>query len=319
MPVISLIVPVYNVAEFLPACIESVLAQTFRDFELILIDDGSTDNSLQVLREYEKKDARIRVIEQENAGVSAARNAGLDAARGDYIGFVDSDDEILPEMLSDMIAASTEHDADVVCCAFGRIVGEEKHIQRTSDECAVYSGMEIIQWFFNTTFGNLCWNKIYRRSLVESIRFPVGRAYAEDIAFTFRALLPAGKAVFLNKDLYLYRKREGSAMHQKYNVKKMQQQIGTYREIYLSAREKYPLLKSLAKKEYLTVVYRCLGEYSLHMENAKDELYLSYFNEIRKNWFFMIRNAGFSWKEKTAFFKILLGSRAYLKLTKIKV
>ena len=114
--ILSIIVPVYNVENYLPKCIESILAQTFRDFELILVDDGSPDCCPAICDEYAAKDSRIAVIHQQNTGVSVARNAGLDRARGKYIGFVDPDDWIAPEMYEEMIAYIEKSNADLAVC-----------------------------------------------------------------------------------------------------------------------------------------------------------------------------------------------------------
>ena len=317
MPVISIIVPVYNVADFLPKCIESILAQTLSDFELILIDDGSTDNSLQVLREYEKKDARICVVAQENAGVSAARNAGLDMAHGDYIGFVDSDDEILPTMLEEMISVSEKYDADVVCCTFGKIIDDKPQIKHTSGHFTEYSGAELIHWFYSTTFGYSCWNKIYRRRLFETVRFPVGRSYAEDSAVTYQTLHLANKMVLFEKDLYLYRIREGSALTKSFHINRLQE-IDTFRELHCFTRENYPALEPLARKEYLKSIYRHLAPFARYVDSADDNTYLTYFHDIRKNWLFMLRNVTFSTKEKIAFCEVLLGSKIYYYLANRK-
>ena len=116
MPELSIIVPVYKVEKYLPKCLDSILAQTFTDFELILIDDGSPDRCGDICDEYAAKDDRLIVIHQENKGVSAARNAGLDIARGEYIGFVDSDDWIEPEMYETMLATAKESEAEIVAC-----------------------------------------------------------------------------------------------------------------------------------------------------------------------------------------------------------
>ena len=114
-PLISVIVPVYNVAEYLSRCVDSILAQSYENLQIILVDDGSTDDSGKICEEYAKKDARIQVIHQNNGGLSSARNAGLDLASGEYIGFVDSDDWIEPEMYAEMLARMEKYDAQLVC------------------------------------------------------------------------------------------------------------------------------------------------------------------------------------------------------------
>jgi len=168
MPKLSIIVPVYKVEPYLPKCIDSILAQTFTDFELILIDDGSPDGCPRICDEYAAKDERIVVIHQENAGVSAARNAGLDAANGEYIGFVDSDDWIEPEMYEVMVASAIENDSDLVFCSWFDNSPDGSQISNRlfSDIPCVVSVDDFYRGLFSaprTVAGSSC-NKIFRKS-----------------------------------------------------------------------------------------------------------------------------------------------------------
>ena len=133
MPKISVIVPVYNVEKYLHECVDSILTQTFTDFELILVDDGSPDNCPVICDEYASKDKRIKVIHKENGGGAQSRNVGLDCSRGAYIGFVDSDDHILPDMYEKMFCRIEEEQADIACCGLHHIYEDGNlHILKTS-------------------------------------------------------------------------------------------------------------------------------------------------------------------------------------------
>lgn len=209
---LSIIIPVYNVEQWLPKTIDSVLAQTYRDFELILVDDGSADGSGEICDCYAARDVRVRVIHQKNAGVSAARNAGVVAAKGDFIGFTDSDDIIEADMYAVMMKLQEAYGADVVQCQHDRadcINGDPR-----SAEVTLLDGEGFVGRMFTKTGGDytnqvsLC-TKVIRRELFEEILFPVGRVY-EDEQETYKLCLKAGKIVETPDILYHYIKRENS-------------------------------------------------------------------------------------------------------------
>lgn len=209
---LSIIIPVYNVEAFLEASVDSILEQSFRDFELILVVDGATDRSGEICDRYGAQDARVKVIHQKNAGVSAARNAGVAAAQGDYIGFVDSDDIIEPDMYQRLIELAQRHDADVVQCEHDRS-GVLNGAPR-SQEVQVMDGPAFVRRIFTKQGGRYTnqvalWSKIYRRGLFEGIVFPVGRVY-EDEQETYKVCLKAKTLVETTDVLYHYIKRENS-------------------------------------------------------------------------------------------------------------
>ena len=216
MPKISVIVPIYNVEQYLRPCIDSILNQTFTDFELILVDDGSTDKSGEICDIYEKKDPRIRVIHKKNAGVSEARNTGVAAAKGEYIGFVDSDDVIEPCMYDLMINAAEKHDCDIIQCEHDRDDKLSYHEYRIieGENFEVNTGDKVVRDIFIKR-GARCtnilalWSKIYKRELFAGIAFPPGRVY-EDEARTYQILLKANRIGELELPLYHYVKRDNS-------------------------------------------------------------------------------------------------------------
>ncbi len=221
---VSVIVPLYNVEAYLPACLDSLCAQTHRDFEVILVDDGSGDGSGAVCDAYAAQDGRFRVVHQQNAGVAAARNAGLDRARGSHISFVDSDDEVSPRFLETLLAA----DSDVAQCGFvterGGLSGasgapeREGHAHGAGRDAAApaferMGGREAsrsLQLDGTGTWGVL-WNKLYRAPLFKGVRFPAGRQH-EDEFVVWRTLWAAGGVAACSEPLYFYRQRPGSIM-----------------------------------------------------------------------------------------------------------
>lgn len=225
MPQISVIVPVYKVEDCLEFCVDSILNQTFTDFELILVDDGSPDNCGAMCDEYAKKDSRIRVIHRENGGLSAARNSGMDIMRGEYIAFIDSDDAVTEDYLDAMISAAGRFDADIVVCKFKEFedgnIPDLKSAAEAAGEYKVFSGKEACKEVYEGSKQasiNACC-KLFRASAIENMRFPEGRLH-EDQAFTPVAYYRSRKVVSIDRNIYLYRVRESSITHEKFNLKR---------------------------------------------------------------------------------------------------
>lgn len=201
-PKISVIVPVYKVEPYLHRCLDSILMQTYRELEIILVDDGSPDNCGAICDEYAVMDDRIVVIHQQNAGVSAARNAGLDIAAGEYIGFVDPDDWIEPDMYEYLMQAIVTHDADIASCAFSRDSDDATLLCEQID--TVVTGPEAISMLIGRKeIVEVVWNKIYRADLWKELRFPVGKRY-EDAAVFHVFLDLAARVAFLPQAKYHY-------------------------------------------------------------------------------------------------------------------
>lgn len=213
MPELSIIVPVYKVEKYLPRCIDSILAQTFGDFELILIDDGSPDGCGRICDEYARKDKRIVVIHQKNMGVSAARNAGLDIARGRYIGFVDSDDWIEPQMYEVMMDAIRENGADMAVCGvrYADEDGKFTRADRLSEGVYTRAGLLEDVFAMPNRLGGGCCNKVLDASKIASARFKVGMTVSEDTLYLFDCFMRIDGAVKIGDALYNVYERCGSA------------------------------------------------------------------------------------------------------------
>ena len=208
-PLLSIIVPVYKVENYLPKCIDSILAQTFTDFELILVEDGSPDDCPALCDATAEKDARVRVIHQKNGGLSAARNAGLDAARGAWIGFVDSDDYIAPEMYEVLYQAVQSTGADLALCDYAEVdeAGVPCQSMHVRLEKKVFAGQDLLK---NATDSMIqpAWNKLYRRAVFAQLRYPEGKLN-EDLFLIPEVCLQIQKAVVVPKTLYYYVQRAG--------------------------------------------------------------------------------------------------------------
>ena len=211
---ISIILPVFNVEGYLRECIDSILCQTYTNFELIIIDDGSSDHSGQICDEYGKIDSRITVIHQHNQGLSAARNRGIAEAKGEYIAFVDSDDMIYPHTYEKAIKAALENEADIVCFDIMRVDNAGENIGAI--ECPHKNELLDMENALCALCGarirDYAWNKLYKRELFADVGYPVGKLM-EDVYTTYKVFLKAQKIYCLDEILYAYRQRVGSILH----------------------------------------------------------------------------------------------------------
>lgn len=208
---ISVIVPVYNVVLYLEQCVESILAQKCDDLEVILIDDGSTDGSGVLCDDLARKDARIHVIHQRNAGAAAAKNTGLRAATGEFLTFVDSDDYLEPDAYPHMLQLLREHNADVVRCAFRNRYKNHETLQNHDHARICMTGTEFLRRFTTDWTCSLLWDKLYRREIFDGIFFEEGHKI-DDEYFTYRGIINAKRVVCDNRIVYNYRKRASSVM-----------------------------------------------------------------------------------------------------------
>lgn len=222
---ISVIVPVYKVEQYLPACINSILGQTYTDFELILVDDGSPDSCGAICDSYAARDPRIRVIHQKNMGLSGARNSGMDVAKGEYITFVDSDDLVVPQYLEFLLKAIDSQEVGVSMCRFKEFSdAKEKTVTArliAAGEYTLLSAKDVCLSLYNGKASTpICaCGKMYRSSVIEDLRFPVGRLH-EDQAFTPIACYRAKTVSVLNSPLYLYRFRDASITKERFSLKR---------------------------------------------------------------------------------------------------
>lgn len=212
---ISVIVPVYMVQDYLPACIESIINQTYKNIEIILIDDGSKDESGKICDYYKNKDSRIQVVHKENNGLSVARNIGINEANGNYILFVDSDDTIKPQMIEFLYKPIKDGLADISVCKFKRVTGNENSLYKMYDYCKpvlISNHEERTDYFFGEDTRldfTVVWNKLYPISYFKNVRFPIGKIH-EDEFVSYKLLEKASKVAYFNIPLYNYVIRNNS-------------------------------------------------------------------------------------------------------------
>lgn len=224
-PFLSIIIPVYNAEKYLPCCLDSILAQQFTDYEIILVDDGSTDRSPAICDEYGAAHPQIHCLHQANSGHTAARQNGLRASSGQYIAFVDSDDWVSPEMYDHMCAAAIDNHADIVHCNFTAVMPEKEKVCGIPFPAGFYDKAKLMETvypnmiYFGTYFvfgiaPNL-WNKIFRRNLVEKYLFQIPHdiIVGEDGPVTYACMLEASSVFFCEEAYYYYRSNADSLCH----------------------------------------------------------------------------------------------------------
>lgn len=226
---VSIIVPIYNVESYVERCIQSLLAQTLEEIEIILIEDGSPDRSGEICDRYEAKDKRIRVIHQENLGVSMARNRGVSIAKGEYIGFVDPDDFVTEDMYERLYGAIKQYEADIAVCRMQKVENNRQLSSIEESETKkplILNHTEALRELFKGRLYrfSLC-NKLFSRSCFKEVSFPKGRGY-EDLSTSYKLFSNAQNTVYIDFIGYIYIRRENSALHSPYSEKKLQAFIG---------------------------------------------------------------------------------------------
>ena len=252
---ISVIVPVYNVEIFFDKCMTSIVNQTYKNLEIILVDDGSTDKSGKKCDEWKEKDERIKVIHKENGGASSARNVGLEDVTGNWISFIDSDDYIEKTFLENLYNSAKENNADIAAGGFKRITLYKEKI-KYSEENFISDKKDMMRRFLlNDGLSFALCDKIYKKKLFDTIRFPEGKM-DEDIGTLYRVFDNADKLVHINKSEYYYIQRNGSVEHSGFSIKNLAGVEFTEAIVKLMEK-KYPDLVELAENLYIYALNNC--------------------------------------------------------------
>ena len=265
---ISVIVAVYNIEEYVEKCVLSILKQSYRNLEIILVDDGSTDDSGHICDKLANQDQRICVLHKANGGLADARNTGLAAAKGSLIAFVDGDDWIDEDMYEKMYLELSEHDADIAVCRY-RQVYRDKVQDDSTQKVILFEEQEALQCYVEErdeyNIQNAAWNKLYRKEILKGMKFPTGRWY-EDMMFTTRVLSRVKSCVYLDSACYNYIiDREGSIMNTRINPRIFTDLIPAY-------REKTEFLKEIGRQD--------LADIHDYFINKR---LLIFYNEIKKS------------------------------------
>lgn len=222
MKKISVIVPIYNVEKYLARCVRSICNQTYRNLEIILVDDGSPDNSGAMCDQFAEMDSRIRVVHKKNGGLSDARNAGIEVATGDYIAFLDSDDWVDPTWLEVLFNLCEKHDAEIAECSFRNFYPGKIHEETDcTGEVMEFTPVEAMESNLDWRFCKpVAWNKLYRADIVGDIRYPVGKIH-EDEFTTHHFYLAAKKIVYIDMSLLNYERRNMGSITASFKLKNM--------------------------------------------------------------------------------------------------
>ena len=257
MPKLSIIVPVYKVEQYIHKCVDSILNQTFTNFELILVDDGSPDNCGKICDEYAQKDERIRVVHKENGGVSSARNLGIDEAKGEYISFIDPDDWIELNMYEDIFNFVNDNNVDVACFEVYEVKGNKCSAHYRFESNRVFEKEEALYNILVDIIDNSPCNKVYKKSVWEGVRFPIGRRF-EDVATIYKTFHKSNKVGYMKKAFYYYLKREGSAIALSFDAQRRFENFLGYKERYefaqVYSKESIDKCKMFAVKTALSAI-----------------------------------------------------------------
>lgn len=264
-PLISVVVPIYKVEEYLDRCVSSLVGQSYKNLEIILVDDGSPDNCPQMCEGWADKDNRIKVIHKENGGLSDARNAGLKAVTGDYIGFVDSDDWIDVKTYELVLKKMLDTASDIGAFNILSVTSEE-FTPELSDEYEVLDSEKAIENTIDDVgVRTVVWNKLYKRELLDGLPFEKGKLH-EDEFFTFRVLDRAERIVYLHRQCYYYFQRPSSIMGV-YSPKHIDMLEGVWQRTKF-VEKKYPAIYSKAK---ISFSFCCIHQYCMILKNKKSD------------------------------------------------
>ena len=303
---ISVIVPIYGVEEYLSKCIDSIINQTYKNLEIILVDDGSPDKCPDICDAFEKKDARIKVIHKKNGGLSDARNAGIDIAKGEYFVFIDSDDWVETTMVEHLLDACKKYNVKLAAC--GRYITDGTVINGTAYEGTegVYSPEEALNEILSgKSLDVAAWDKIYARNLFEEIRFPVGENN-EDIAVFYKIVDLAGRVAHTGTSEYFYRSRPGSITKLKYSTDARKIIEKNLNSIEKFLDKEYPSCMPSFYRYKTMNIYALLNKYIKCEGTKKTQEFEHLMNEFRKNKSYFFNDDQTPSKEKKIAIMILL-------------
>lgn len=315
---ISIIVPVYNVENYLAKCIDSILTQTFYDFEVILVDDGSQDNSGKICDEYAERDRRVKVIHKKNGGLSSARNAGIDVAKGKYLGFVDSDDYIDKDMYELMYNHILLEKVNIVSVEMIDVYDGKIFKNIDSDDFIVLNQKEVITAVMKgSMFYAYATNKLFEKRLFESIRFPEGKI-VEDAFTIIKLLMLIEYVAVLSASKYYYYHRSDSIIGKSFSHKTLDV-IEAWKQNQELVLKKYPDLKDVCLRRTCWAYFFVLDKLIVsenYREIAEKNRIINYLKENRK---FILKYSGFTKTRKLAILALSISESCYRALVHVEL
>lgn len=318
MSEISIIVPVYNVEQYLKKCLDSILAQTFTDFELLLIDDGSTDSSGIICDEYEKKDARIKVYHKVNGGLSSARNFGIEKADTPYLGFIDGDDYIDTDMYEILYKNIKTENADISMCALFDIYNGKPLKINKQTQYIVADAPEAIRIVMEAKINSVnAVNKLYKRELFHTVRYPEGKI-AEDAFVIIELLMLTNKNVITTEQKYYYIHRKNSITTSKFKIKDCEV-IEAYNKNYGLIKKNYPQLLDVAQMRLCWAHFYVLDKMMTAESMNEFEMERNVIGYLKKNFIFILKDKCFNKSRKIAMCLLMIHKELYRLCVKEKL
>lgn len=314
---VSIIVPVYNVEDYLKKCLSTITNQTYADIEIILIDDGSTDNSGEICDKFALLDSRIKVTHKKNGGVSEARNAGIRVATGKWLTFIDPDDYVTDNYVEYLLELIRENDADI-SIATHTYVTPKKEINYETGEFVIMDGEETLRrMLLNNGFDMGLWAKMYRTEYFSDISFPVGKLF-EDSLITYQIVNKASKIVFSSKSIYYYVNRSTSIVNYSFNIKKFDLiEMNKLNEKFIN--NTYPNLKNEAKRRVIWSYFSTLNQVMTSNDKTVIKKYAPELKEyITSNGKFILSKSFIPMRDKIGYITLkVFGIEGYSNLWKV--
>lgn len=287
-PLVSVLVPVYNVERYVTQCVDSIINQTYRELQIVLFDDGSTDHSLDICHHYASQDNRIEVYHQENQGVATTRNNLLGIIKGDFVLFVDSDDWIELETIGSAVELAREHEADIV--TFNNVIND-RHCKKDSSNVVIWTQEECVHQFLrHISFNGSLWNKLIRTSVLLNERFHDHISYGEDALFCWHILQHVKKVVITPNQYYHYRMNDVSLSHQNWTPEKKGTGSIAWKTIVDEASSWWPQYLDVAKARY--AIEDMWGLYYASLSNYSYDEHISKRQHNVRNNLQLIRKSG---------------------------
>ncbi len=310
---ISIIVPVYNVEQYLEKCVNSITNQTYKNLEIILVNDGTTDSSGDLCDKLATVDNRIKVFHKENGGLSDARNYGVEKATGEYIGFVDSDDYIDVEMYEKLYEAIKKENADVAECNLKIVYPDRKELFTEKKYYQICTKQEYLEEYLKIekVFGSV-WTKLIKSDIAKKIQFPVGKLY-EDTYYAYKLIEVANKYVLMDNSFYNYLMRENSITNSKFNPR-IFDLIEIVEKFHENVYKNYPNLKEAADCRKMYAYFSVLNSILLEEEFKNNSFYPQIVNYFKENYIKLLRNKYITRNRKLSILLIKININLYRRV-----